>query len=165
MSSLPCVHYIFPCAKECWDILWVGRDKSKLSSSMATSWQQPLSQVSNMADDVWLLMLWFLHYLEAFWFRYSLLNSMNTKVRGPEDYEEQGFKLPKSRNLLPSKKYRDSVLRWGEPNELKRRRVIIVPSIKCSARDISATTDGKGRRKLIQDTWNLWWGEWVTEMF
>lgn len=77
---------------------------------------------------------------------------MNTKVRGPEDYEEQGFKLPKSRNLLPSKKYRESVLRWGEPSELKRRRVINVPSIKCPARDISATTDGKGRRKLIQDT-------------
>ena len=76
---------------------------------------------------------------------------MNTKVRGPEDYEEQGFKLPKSRNLLPSKKYRESVLRWGEPSQLKRRRVI-VPSIKCPARDISATTDGKGTRKLIQDT-------------
>lgn len=75
---------------------------------------------------------------------------MNAKVRGTEDYEEQGFKLPKSRNLLPSKKYRESVLRWGEPSQLKRRRVIIVPSIKCPARDISATTDGKGRRRLIQ---------------
>lgn len=71
---------------------------------------------------------------------------MNTKVRGPEDYEEQGFKLPKSRNLLPSKKYRESVLRWGEPSELKRRRVIIVPSIECPARDISTTTAGKGKK-------------------
>ena len=72
---------------------------------------------------------------------------MNIKITEPEDYEEQGFKSPKTRNLLPSKKYRDSIRRWGEPSELRRRRVIIVPSIKCPARDVSAATDGKGENK------------------
>lgn len=71
---------------------------------------------------------------------------MDIKVTGPEDYEEQGIKPPRSRNLLPSKKYRESVKRWGEPTELKRRRVIIVPSIKCAARDVTATTTDKGKK-------------------
>ena len=71
---------------------------------------------------------------------------MNVKITGPEDYEEKEIKLPRGRNLLPSKKYRDSVKRWGEPTELKRRRVIIVPTIKCPARDVSATTEGRGEK-------------------
>ena len=71
---------------------------------------------------------------------------MDIKVTGPEDYEEQGIKPPRSRNLLPSKKYRESVKRWGEPTELKRRRVIIVPSIKCAARDVTATATDKGKK-------------------
>ena len=70
---------------------------------------------------------------------------MNKKVPRDEGYEEEEIKLPKTRNLLPSKKYRESVKRWGEPTELKRKRVFIVPSIKCAARDVSATTEDKGK--------------------
>ena len=71
---------------------------------------------------------------------------MNITISAPEDYEEEGLKPPKARNLLPSKKYRESVKRWGEPTELKRKRVVIVPSIKCAARDVRATTNWKGEK-------------------
>ena len=71
---------------------------------------------------------------------------MNLRISGPEGREEEGIKPPKTRNLLPSKKYRESVKRWGEPTDLKRKRVIIVPSIKCAARDVSATTEDKGKK-------------------
>lgn len=71
---------------------------------------------------------------------------MNIKISGPEGFEEEGIKPPKTRNLLPSKKYRESVKRWGESTELKRKRVIIVPSIKCAARDVSVTTEDKGKK-------------------
>ena len=74
-----------------------------------------------------------------------MLYSMNKKIPRHEGYEEEEIKLPKTRDLLPSKKYRESVKRWGEPTELKRKRVIIVPSIKCAARDVSATTEDKGK--------------------
>ena len=70
---------------------------------------------------------------------------MNTKIPRPEGYEEEGIKPPKIRNLLPSKKYRESVKRWGEPRELKRKRVIIVPSLKCAARDVSVSTKDSGK--------------------
>lgn len=70
---------------------------------------------------------------------------MNINVTGPEDYEEHEIRPPKARNLLPSKKFRDSIKKWGEPTELKRRRVIIVPSIKCAARDVTATAKHKGK--------------------
>lgn len=69
---------------------------------------------------------------------------MSTKIPRPEGYEEEGIKPPKTRNLLPSKKYRESVKRWGEPTELKRKRVIIVPSLKCPARDVSVSTKDNG---------------------
>ena len=78
---------------------------------------------------------------------------MNLRISGPEGYEGEGIKPPKTRNLLPSKKYRDSVKRWGEQTELKRKRVIIVPSIKCAARDVSATTEDKGKEIKLQDGW------------
>lgn len=71
---------------------------------------------------------------------------MNLRISGPEGYEGEGIKRPKTRNLLPSKKYRESVRRWGDPTGLKRKRVIIVPSIKCAARDVSATTEDKGKK-------------------
>lgn len=71
---------------------------------------------------------------------------MSITISAPEDYEEEGIKPPKARNLLPSKKYRESVKRWGEPTELKRRRVVIVPSIKCPARDVTITTKEKGEK-------------------
>ena len=71
---------------------------------------------------------------------------MNIKLPGPDEYEEKEIKVPRTRNLLPSKTYRESIKRWGEPTELKRRRVIIVPSIKCPARDVSATTASQGRK-------------------
>lgn len=74
---------------------------------------------------------------------------MNIKISGPEGFEEEGIKPPKTRNLLPSKNYRESVKRWGESTELKRKRVIIVPSIKCAARDVSATTEDKGKKRNI----------------
>ncbi|XP_020623016.1 EF-hand calcium-binding domain-containing protein 12-like [Orbicella faveolata] len=70
---------------------------------------------------------------------------MNLRISEPEGCEGEGIKPPKARNLLPSKKYRESVKRWGEPTELKRKRVIIVPSIKCAARDVSATTEDKDK--------------------
>ena len=78
---------------------------------------------------------------------------MNIKISGPEGFKEEGIKPPKTRNLLPSKKYRESVKRWGEPTELKRKRVIIVPSIKCPARDVSVTTEDKGKKISMQDGW------------
>lgn len=71
---------------------------------------------------------------------------MNIKVAGSEECEEKEFKVPKTRNLLPSKTYRESIKRWGEPTELRRRRVIIVPSIKCSSREVSATTVSQGKK-------------------
>lgn len=73
---------------------------------------------------------------------------MNVKIKAPEDYGEKEIKVPRNRNLLPSKKYRDTVKRWGEPTELKRRRLIIVPSIKCPARDVllSAESPDKNRQ-------------------
>ena len=43
--------------------------------------------------------------------------------------------LPKVRDLRPSKKYREAVKRWGEPSK-PRKRVVIVTSIKCDARDV-----------------------------
>ena len=70
---------------------------------------------------------------------------MNVKIKGPEDYGEKEIKVPRTRNLLLSKKYRDSVKRWGEPTELKRRRLIIVPSIKCSAREVSVSVESPGK--------------------
>ena len=71
---------------------------------------------------------------------------MNIKLAGSEECEEKEFKLPRTRNLLPSKTYRESIKRWGKPSELSRRRVIIVPSIKCPARDVSATTVSQGKK-------------------
>ena len=82
---------------------------------------------------------------------------MNLRISGPEGHEEEGIKPPKTRNLLPSKKYRESVKRWGEPTELKRKRVIIVPSIKCAARDVSATTEDKGKKINIT--------RWLDQLF
>ena len=86
-----------------------------------------------------------------------MLYAMNLRISGPEGQEEDGIKPPKTRNLLPSKKYRESVKRWGEPTELKRKRVIIVPSIKCAARDVSATTEGKGKKINI--------ARWLDQLF
>lgn len=65
------------------------------------------------------------------------------RATGSEQYEEHGIRPPKARNLLPSKKFRDNVKRWGESTELSRRRVIIVPSIKCAARDVNVTAEDK----------------------
>ncbi|XP_031563147.1 EF-hand calcium-binding domain-containing protein 12-like [Actinia tenebrosa] len=64
---------------------------------------------------------------------------MNTKV------EEQ--ELPKQRDLLAGKKYRDSIKKWGEPNNLLRKRVIIVPSIACEARDVDIRTSDTHSKK------------------
>lgn len=75
---------------------------------------------------------------------------MNVKIKAPEDYGEKEIKVPRNRNLLPSKKYRDTVKRWGEPTELKRRRLIIVPSIKCPARDVFLSAESPG--KELDDT-------------
>ncbi|XP_068714328.1 EF-hand calcium-binding domain-containing protein 12-like [Montipora foliosa] len=66
---------------------------------------------------------------------------MNSKVSGLQEFEENDIKVPRVRSLLPSKKYRDSVKKWGEPTAVKRRRVIIVPSIKCAARDVTVTNE------------------------
>lgn len=52
--------------------------------------------------------------------------------------EEQ--ELPKQRDLSAGKKYRESIKKWGEPNNLLRKRVIIVPSIACEARDVDIQT-------------------------
>lgn len=70
---------------------------------------------------------------------------MNMKATGSEQYEEHGIKPPKVRNLLPSKKFRDNVRKWGESSEMSRRRVIIVPSIKCAAREVNVTAEDKGK--------------------
>lgn len=68
------------------------------------------------------------------------------KATGSEQYEEHGIKPPKVRNLLPSKKFRDNVRKWGKSSsELSRRRVIIVPSIKCAAREVNVTAEDKGK--------------------
>ena len=49
--------------------------------------------------------------------------------------KESFTNFPKMRDLMPSKKYRDTVARWGEPNR-PRKRVVIVNSINCDARDV-----------------------------
>ena len=74
---------------------------------------------------------------------------MNSKVSGLQEFEENDIKVPRVRSLLPSKKYRDCVKKWGEPTAVKRRRVIIVPSIKCAARDVTVTNESGG--KMIDD--------------
>ncbi|KAJ7326068.1 hypothetical protein OS493_028326 [Desmophyllum pertusum] len=48
---------------------------------------------------------------------------MDIKVTGPEDYEEQGIKPPRSRNLLPSKKYRESCKEMGRTNRAQKKAI------------------------------------------
>jgi len=66
---------------------------------------------------------------------------MNTKL-------ESGLKEPKQRDLLAGKKYRDTVKKWGEPTNLLRKRVIIVPSIACEARDVDVGEYGREKGLL-----------------
>ncbi|XP_032232294.1 translation initiation factor IF-2 [Nematostella vectensis] len=61
---------------------------------------------------------------------------------------EKEFKLPKQRDFLPAKKYRDAVKRWGEPNQMTRKRVIIVPTIQCEERDADVYGDSRRRSGL-----------------
>lgn len=51
------------------------------------------------------------------------------------DGEDFCMHLPKVRDLRPSNKYREAVARWGAPNK-PRKRVVIVNSIECDARDV-----------------------------
>ncbi|KAK3755012.1 hypothetical protein QZH41_011052 [Actinostola sp. cb2023] len=66
---------------------------------------------------------------------------MNTKL-------ESGLKEPKQRDLLAGKKYRDTVKKWGEPTNLLRKRVFIVPSIACEARDVDVGEYGREKGLL-----------------
>jgi hypothetical protein len=66
---------------------------------------------------------------------------MNTK---PTNYLDQQ-QLPKQRDLLAGKKYRDTIKKWGEPTNLLRKRVMIVPSIACEARDVYVETSDSRR--------------------
>ncbi|KAK2548853.1 EF-hand calcium-binding domain-containing protein 12 [Acropora cervicornis] len=70
---------------------------------------------------------------------------MNVQITAPKEFEESSaiIGVPKVRNLLPSKKYRENVKKWGESTEVKRRRVIVVPSIKCAARDVTLANEGQ----------------------
>lgn len=79
---------------------------------------------------------------------------MNVKITAPEEYEESSASIgvPRVRNLLPSKKYRDSVKKWGESTQVKRRRVIVVPSIKCTARDVTVAKEGRGKGNISKDS-------------
>ena len=71
---------------------------------------------------------------------------MNVRISLPEEDEEPRIRHPRTRNLVPSKKYRDTVNRWGEPTELKRKRVIIVPSVKCPASQVTVISGVKGKK-------------------
>ena len=79
---------------------------------------------------------------------------MNVQITAPKEFEESSaiIGVPKVRNLLPSKKYRENVKKWGESSEVKRRRVIVVPSIKCAARDITLANEGQGKRIISRDS-------------
>ena len=53
---------------------------------------------------------------------YFVLYPMNLRISGPEGHEEEGIKLPKTRNLLPSKKYRESVSEeMGRTNRAQKK--------------------------------------------
>lgn len=70
---------------------------------------------------------------------------MNVQITAPKEFEESSaiIGVPRVRNLLPSKKYRENVKKWGESSEVKRRRVIVVSSIKCAARDVTLANEGQ----------------------
>ena len=64
---------------------------------------------------------------------------METLIEEFDENDVGSLKVPKVRSLLPARKYRDSVKKWGEPS-IQRRRVHIVPSIKCAARDLNVNS-------------------------
>lgn len=73
-------------------------------------------------------------------------------------------KLPKQRDLLVGKKFRDSVKKWGEPN-VHRRRLIIVPSIACEARDVAVNQQDKEKGSLAdsgaESSSTIWSGKYT----
>lgn len=79
---------------------------------------------------------------------------MNVEITAPKEFEESSaiIGVPRVRNLLPSKKYRENVKKWGESTEVKRRRVIVVPSIKCAARDVTLANEGQGKGIISGDS-------------
>ena len=81
---------------------------------------------------------------------------MNVVVEEPDEDDTGSLKMPTIRSLLPARKYRETVKKWGEPTHLQRRRIFIVPNIKCAARNVNI--EGQGMNTGSRNSMNAGMG-------